>query len=267
MSLRNVLKSHARNGGELLVTPRYEQYLSRTNNILVDEEVAEFIKKELITPERNRRMTFSASSRGACPRAQVFQFTSIQPVERMNSQLYAIFHQGTFMHLKWQALLLSAGILREVEVSCRWDEMKMSGTIDGIGDVPVDHPLREHHDEYGWELKSINDNGFRWVIERGPSQTHLLQIHAYMIATGIRIWSLIYENKNTQEWKEFVVHYDPDIAAKVESELTYLNEMVKRRELPPILEECKKRQGAFKKCNFAHVCLDTEKWPERKIKL
>ena len=268
-SLRKMLKSHDRAStkSDLLVSQPYEQYLASHPNILIDETVAEFVKKELTTPQRNRRMTFSASARGACAREQVFQFTPVTPVPKTNASLYAIFHHGTFMHLKWQALLSDAGILDELEISCTWQAYRLSGTIDGAGEIPASHPLRENFDRFGWELKSINSNGFRWVIDRGPSSTHLLQIHAYMLATGWRVWSLCYENKDTQEWKEFVVHFDEKIAEDVENELIYLNEHVDDKQLPPVLDECKKRQGAFKKCAFAHVCLETETWPERRIKL
>jgi hypothetical protein len=262
-SLKRLLKSHNHSGG-LLVTPRYEQYLATHPNILVDDTIAQFVVDELTTPQRNRRMTFSASSRGACPREQVFQFTSVKPVAKTNSDLYAIFHQGTFMHLKWQALLLDAGILSEPEVKCTWEEYNLTGTIDGKGVVPSDHPLRADHDVFGWELKSINSRGYQWILDRGPNHHHLLQIHAYMLATGWRIWSLCYENKDTQQWKEFLVTFDPEIAEEVEAELDYLNRCVNEKKLPPVLEECQQRTGAYRKCAFAHVCLDVDEWPEDK---
>lgn len=267
-SLKKMLKSHTQSSdSDLLVSQRYEQYLASHPNILVDETVAEFVKKELTTPQRNRRMTFSASSRGACPREQVFQFTPTKPVPKTNSGLYAIFHQGTFMHLKWQALLSDAGILDDLEVPCLWEAYRLSGTIDGAGEVPASNPLRAEHTRFGWELKSINSHGFRWVLDKGPNEHHLLQIHAYMLATGWRVWSLCYENKDTQEWKEFTVHFNEETGRQVEEELMYLNDHVDNKKLPPILDECKKRQGAFRKCAFAHVCLEVEEWPERRIKL
>ena len=268
-SLKKLLQSTSQTG-ELLVSPRYENYLTEHSNILVDEKVGDFIKSEICTPQRNRRMTFSASARGACPREQVFQFTHLKGVPRFGSSLIAIFHQGTFMHLKWQALLLDAGILDRVEIPCLWDDMSMSGTIDGAGLVPDNHILRAEHENFGWELKSINSNGYRFVLSNGPKKQHLLQIHAYMIATGWRVWSLCYENKDTQEWKEFTVFYDEAIADEVTYELAYLNDCVNDKKLPPILSECQKRKGPFKQCQFAHVCLDQDTWPvapKRRLKL
>lgn len=267
-SLKRLLKGTA-SSGELLVSPRYEEYLDKNHNIHLDRTVADFIIDELTTPQRDRRMTFSASARGTCMRQQVFQFTDLQPVSRFSSSLIAIFHQGTFMHLKWQALLSDAGVLDELEVPCVWDDMRLTGTIDGAGAIPESHVLFNSHERFGWELKSINSNGYRYVINGGPKPEHLLQIHAYMLATGWKVWSLCYENKDTQEWKEFTVFYDPDIGEQVQNELTALNGYVDNRELPPILDECRQMKGAFKQCAFAHVCLDQDKWPKqnRSIKL
>jgi hypothetical protein len=265
-TLKKLLKAHSKTGGGL-VTPRYEHYLAQHSNILVDETIGEFVKSELTTPQRNRRMTFSASARGTCPRAQVFKFTSLRGVPRFSTDLIAIFHQGTFMHLKWQALLLDAGILDECEVTTSIEQYNLSGTVDGTGLVPDDHALREQHTRFGWELKSINSRGFQWVLDKGPKRDHLLQIHAYMLGTGWRIWSLMYENKDTQQYKEFIVDFDPRIAEEVELELQYLNEHVEDKKLPPILSECKKKQGAFKSCEFAHSCLEQRGWPQKRIKL
>lgn len=265
-TLKKMLKRENQAPSELLISPRYEEYLARTPNIMVDERVGDFIKSEITTPQRNRRMTFSASARGACPREQVFQFTSVKPVPKLNSDLHAIFHMGTFIHLKWQALLLDAGILHDVEISCTDEELNMTGTLDGMGLIPDDHPLASH-EEYGWELKSINSHGFRWVNDRGPNAHHLLQIHAYMLMTGWDVWSLVYEDKDTSQWKEFVVHRDPALIEQVQEELTYLNDSVFYKTLPPVLDECQKRQGAYRKCAFAHSCLEAGDWPERKIRL
>jgi len=260
-ALKKLVDRHT-TSSNLLVSARYEQYLEQNSNIHVDKAVAEFIIDELSTPQRDRRMTFSASSRGTCPREQVFRFTELKPVTRFSTSLIAIFHQGTFMHLKWQALLLDAGILDEVEVSCVWEDAKLTGTIDGVGIVPDGHALKADHDKFGWELKSINSNGYRYLLGSGPKKEHLLQIHAYMLATGLRVWSLCYENKDTQEWKEYTVHYDEQIAEEVLGELQYLNDCLDKKELPPILPECRQMKGVYKNCPFAHVCLDQHEWPE-----
>lgn len=265
MSLRKLLKSHTGSGSsDLLVTPRYEKYLATHPNLLVDDEVGEFVKQELVTPQRDRSNTFSASARGACPREQVFAFTPLEPVMKADSQLYSYFHQGVFMHLKWQVILMDAGILDDVEVPCEIEEYRLTGTVDGTGLVPDDHGLREDHERFGWELKSINSRGFSWVLNKGPNFSHLLQTHAYMLGTGWKVWSIVYENKDNQTWKEFVVTYDEKIGEQVIEELEHLNTYVDESLLPPILDECKKRQGAYKKCPYAHVCLEQDSWPEKR---
>jgi hypothetical protein len=265
-TLKKLLRAN-RSNGELLVTPRYEHYLATTPNILLSEKVARFVVEELTTPQRNRRLTFSASSQGRCAREQVFAFTPIKAIPKLNSELHAIFHQGTFMHLKWQALLLDAKILDQPEISCLLERYRLSGTVDGVGMVPPEHLLYGEHKRFGWEFKSTNARGYQWVLDRGPRHDHLLQIHAYMMATGWRLWSLMYENKDNQQYKEFTIHYDPNIAQEVEDTLKELNTYVDNRELPPVLDECQRQQGQFKKCSYAHACLQQHSWPSRTLKM
>lgn len=254
MSLTKVLLAKKRDN--LYVTPKYEEYLALHPNIYLNDKISQFIVKELSTPQRDRRMTNSASARGSCLRRQVFVWTGLPEQQKLNSDLHAIFHDGTFRHLKWQALLLDAGILSEVEIPCRIDKYNLTGTIDGLISPEV-----------GWELKGSNQRSYEFVLQNGPEEKHLLQIHTYMIATQIYTWSLVYENKNTQEWKEFVVEFDPDIGDRVLAELDSVNKHVSERTFPRILDECSEKKGAqYRQCPFAHICLDTHEWPNRRIR-
>lgn len=255
MSLKHLLRSKQ---PELLVTPRLETYLARTPSLQVDHAVAQFIAKEVSQPGRDRSNTFSASARGKCLRAQVFAFTSLRPVPRLNSDLHAIFHDGTFRHLRWQATLLDAGILGDVEVGFSDSSYRLVGTLDGMGD--------DETGPFGWELKGANEYTYRFVLEHGPRRDHLLQIHAYMHISGLERFSLMYENKNDQTWKEFVITRDEEVMEEVMRELREGNQYVDKRELPPILEECKKKTGAFTTCEYAHACLQQDAWPTRVIR-
>jgi hypothetical protein len=96
-----------------------------------------------------------------------------------------------------------------------------------------------------------------------------LQIHAYFIACPeIPLWSLVYDNKDDNEWKEFVIKRDDDLLTEVKSEINELKEHVRSKDLPPILEECSQKKGRYKTCEFAHSCLDISEWPQppRKVR-
>lgn len=254
MSLTRQLKDMQRG---LLVSPLHEKYLSQeqAGNVLLPHPIAEWVREQLTTPQRDRRLTWSASGLGSCERQRVLGWLSTGDTpQRFTSDTNAIFVHGTWTHLKWQAMGLHAGWLQQVEVSCSIPEMGLTGTIDGI-----------LHTGDGWELKSINSRGFRFVSSDGPIEKHLRQIHAYMIATGIKRWSLIYEEKDTQQWREYVIPYDEGMAQEVTDELARLNGALANKELPPVLPDCKKKQGStFRQCPFADVCNDIKKWPKQR---
>lgn len=267
MSLSKRLKRYA--DSDLLVSPRLEDWLSHNPNMEFSPEVIEkALRAELGTPQRDRTMTFSASARGACSRAQVFYFTPVQAIPRMNPDLHAKFHDGTFRHLRWQMWLLQSGILDDIEVSASDPANWLTGTIDGVGTVPeglaMTHRLGDHRDQpFGWELKGCGTRQFRFIIDEGPRYEHLLQIHAYfLLRPDIRLWSLIYEDKDSQEWKEFVVARNASILDEVNREIKQLRAYVEQSCLPPILDECAKKQGRYRTCEFAHDCLSHgTDWP------
>lgn len=238
----------------LLVSPRQEQYLKRTQgNVTLSPKALAFVQHELTAGDRDRRFTFSASGRGGCLRQQVFSYLNVPGEKTWTSDQSSTFIHGSWTHLKWQAMGLDAGWLAKVEVPCRIDAYSVTGTIDGILDTGE-----------GWELKSINSRGFRNVTEYGPQQKHLLQVHSYMLATGIKVWSLIYECKDDQEWREWVIHWDDDLGAELINELDRLNEIRAKRELPKVRDDCADREGThYRNCPFRGMCLETHEWPTR----
>lgn len=256
---------------DLIVTPRLDEWLARNPNIEPSQDVIDrVIQAELGTEQRDRTNTFSASARGSCARAQVFYYTDIKAIPRLNADLHAIFHDGTFRHMRWQSWLLESGILDDVEVSVQDDELWLTGTMDGEGTIPyeVAEAMSIHNPtKFGWELKGANSHSYRFILDKGPNANHLLQIHAYFLARpDLDVWSLCYENKDTQEVKEFTVYRDEKLLDEVRSEIEGLQAHVRSKILPPILSQCQKKQGPYKTCPFAHSCLSTLEWPKKRIK-
>ena len=89
-----------------------------------------------------------------------------------------------------------------------------------------------------------------------PIPYHLLQVHTYFVGVPeLERFSLIYEDKKFQTWREEVIEPDPEIMKVVREELIYLNWCIDSRVLPPVLEECKRGEGiVFKKCAYRGIC-------------
>lgn len=240
-----------------IVTPMQEAYLSRTGEVELSETIARFVTKELQAVQRDRGATFSASARGSCQRQQVLTYLRHPGQANFTSDTNAIFIHGTWTHLKWQAMGFDAGWLAQAEVSCRLDEYNVTGTIDGL-----------LYDGSGWEFKSINSRGYRSLSEFGPKHQHLLQAHTYMLATGIRVWSVMYEDKDTQQWTEFVVPFDQALADEVINELERVNRAVRDKSLPGMLPACVLREGTtFKQCPYKGDCASLPNWPSKRLRI
>lgn len=239
MVLANLLKPG------LLVTPRHEQWLATNHNPVYSPKVLDFVQSQLSEKQRERRYTISASSLGSCKRAQVLRFVGSPGKDTFATTTISIFHQGAWTHLKWQAAGLSAGWLAQAEIVCQIPDLNLTGTIDGLLDT-----------KQGWEFKTANPRSYRQILAANkPKPEHLLQTHGYMMATGIRTWSVVYEDKGTQDWKEYVVEYDDEIAQAVRSELEQINDHASARTLPPMLEPCTRGEGStFRQCPFKDTC-------------
>jgi hypothetical protein len=243
---------------DLLVTPRLDEFLIQhgANAFIWSDETFAAMKKALIEgTNQDRSSRFGASSRGTCERAQVFGFLGNQlgwtPTHGADSILQQIFLDGIFRHLRWQMTLLQAGIITQAEYKFALQALRLSGSLDGV-----------NLDElWGFELKGTGQ--FPQACN-APFENHLLQVHTYFLGCPeLERFSLIYEDKHRNEWKEWVIERDQDILAEVVDELMRLNYSIKTQTLPSVLPVCKGGDSAtFKRCPYSNHCLDQTSWPQ-----
>lgn len=225
--------------GEIWVTPRYEEYVQHRAPMDVERNT---LYKILTRPKRIRTRTFSASSTGTCKRKRVFEYLGF-PRSQPGPKTMNIFYNGDYTHLRYQVAGLVGGWLSDVEVGLIQAELKLSGTADAInveGDIV--------------EFKSINSRGFEDVSTFGPKPLHVKQVNAYMYLLGSHQAWLVYENKDTQEIKEFRVPRDEAIIREMIETLQELNKYIQSSELPEMKTECKNEKGEYKWCSYAEVC-------------
>jgi hypothetical protein len=247
-----------------IVTPRLNLWLQQHHNVDLDAEIADLIRDLLVKPQRDRTKSFSSSSSGKCPRRQIYEFIGVPTGSVFSPQTISIFHDGTWRHLRWQAALLQAGILSEVEVMLDWPRKRSMGSMDGQGIVPEDHKHEPWRGlQFGFELKGANSFAYK-SFAYTPSEDHLDQIHRYFLSGGLDLFVLIYENKDTNEFKEYVIEPDPERLAKQQRELDMLNRFVDRQRIPPMLKPCQEQKGApWTTCPFGGkdgVCIRRNQW-------
>lgn len=228
--------------GDHWIIPRYNEVLREDPSTVAQLRA---LAKIMDRPIRNRRGSFSASGAGGCLRARQFQFAGKEQI-KPDEKALNIFENGDFFHLRMQVAGIIGGYLTGAEVGYRMPikgtGMELVGTLDGI----------TSEDEIA-EFKSINMNGFSQIKKFGPKRDHVYQVHAYMLLTGMRIARIVYENKNTQDLKEFYVEADDDTLLSVEMELDDLAHATEAKELLPMLEKCV-TEGVDKWCPYRKIC-------------
>ena len=112
---------------DLIITPDLTRFLLKTPNFDVEPWIADLIRDLLVKKQRDRTGSFSSSAAGQCGRKQLFQYLGVDPGGMTDPQLQNIFFDGTWRHLRWQAMLLQAGILTKVETMLDWPAKRSMG--------------------------------------------------------------------------------------------------------------------------------------------
>jgi hypothetical protein len=250
---------------DLIVTQRLRTWLLGHDYLPMTGEALQAVLDALATPPRIRSASFAGSSSGACLRAQELAFLGTPRPGTIDPQLSMIFADGHFRHLRWQAMLLMAGILHRAEFPLPWGQMRSMGTADGMGIVPDDHPKSHWRGkEFGFELKGENSNKYRKTIDLGPSQ-YYNQVDRYFLHSGYDLWVIIVENKDNQGWTEWVIERDEARLSASRDELRELNRAIDARRLHALLPECRSQTGpTFRNCPFGGrggPCVTAGAWP------
>ena len=239
---------------DLPITMRMEKWLTENSNLNYSPEALEFAQEALsgtAGSQRRRKRMFRASSAGYCKRKQIFSILGMPQRREVDSGLSNIFATGNYLHLKWQMAGLTEGWLTQAEIPVDREDINAGGTMDGMTYVGT-----------GFEFKTINSRGYQKVTNFGPLKHHLYQTHWYMFLADIEGFSIIYENKDTGDWREFKVDRDESLIDKAKEEIGYLNNALANKELPDMQYDCMNQTGTtYRNCPFRDICAKTQSWP------
>jgi hypothetical protein len=244
--LKAATKGELPNSG-LILTPRIEAwYRSRAGaSGFGAETIVEIGKQMASTTNSSRASRFGASAAGTCPRAQMLSFAGFDSV--VPPDLSAIFADGHWRHLKWQAMGLEAGWFEEVEHVATLPDWHLKVSLDAV------------NWSEGWFFELKGTSQFAQIQKAGPPHKHLLQIHRCMLATGLDTCVYVAEDKRLQGFAEVVVRRDEALMAEAEAELEMLTAHVDAGTLPALLPGCVERSGPdYRGCLYKTICHDAE---------
>jgi hypothetical protein len=143
-----------------------------------------------------------------------------------------IFDVGNAFEERFEKYLSNVKLLVDRELPIKHESPPISGRIDFI--VFPDDPVPV-------ELKTIKQEEYKKL--RGPKPEHLLQLQLYLNMGNFKYGYVLYENKNTQNWKCFKLQKDEQLWAEV---LDRCNRIIAMSEPP---EKC----GGNKWCSCREV--------------
>lgn len=198
---------------------------------------------------REGRDHFYISDAGKCPRKVYFKFKGA-PRAKRDPRVLRIFDEGDQVHLRLMGVLTSLGILKASEVDIPPRQL-ISGRADAIVGIDGGDQLCVV------DFKSISSYGFDRLDS--PKSNHRKQLQLYMHYFKIPRGILLYENKNNQKLKEFVLRYDQALVEKLLQDFKTLKKQIDQDQIPVIPEQ---NQGWPKwpcqYCDFSETCKKVE---------
>lgn len=164
----------------------------------------------------------------------------------------AIWQQGNDFHKRWQDAFLRAGVALDIErthIETYWDvQFHPDAIIDLDGEPTI------------VELKGYNEREYIREItgEKAPMDA-IVQCNIYMWMTGIHRGIVIVENKNTQDFTCWPLHYNSELTKLQEAALNLDKQLcdihVQSGALPKKLAICENYEDERPcSCRYRDVC-------------
>lgn len=197
-----------------------------------------------------RKKTIRPSEIGYCLRKIVMDILNLVVYIPVKPRIQRIFDNGNSVHKRYLMGYLKFLDCRPLEVEeekdgkVEWKECVEKRFEDhdlwlkGSPDALIQNP--ENGLDYVFELKSIKQEQFNKLIH--PLIEHEYQAYVYMYMTGIPRAIILYENKNNQELKEFIVTRNGQMMERVLEKIRTIQKYVIDYETVKILPgKCKDR--------------------------
>ena len=169
-----------------------------------------------------------------CFREQVLSLLYKQAQgENVPQNLIRIFEEGNAIHEKWQRLFIRGGlgVAEDMDFSKFYDEYEVGYTPDAI--------LTIKGKKYVVEIKSVNTYQFQKMTSHPTASK---QVQMYMHFTGIHDGIILCEDKNTQQFKVFLVKYNPEVVApyleRLEAVKYYKQRVLEEGKMVKRCEQC-----------------------------
>lgn len=209
---------------------------------IIEAELDSYLDKKA-NYKKPRKWVIRPSEIGQCERKIVMSILNLVE-ETFTPQQQRIFDNGNDVHKRYLKSYLPKIGCKPVNVKIKkngveetvdFSEVLIENKefwIRGAPDAVIFNPADGH--KYIFELKSIKQENY-YNLE-APQEDHVDQVHLYMFLTNIDRSIVLYENKNTQSIKEFIVEFSQErldaVLNKIRSIQNYVKNYETTKELP-----------------------------------
>lgn len=221
----------------------------------------ELIDKFYLERQKDKEQThFYITDAGKCPRAIFFKFKNV-PREEMEARILRMFDHGDSIH---QLIMKPLFSIKEIRVVASEIDIPAMELIRGRADAIIS----DGKELFVVDIKSMNSMVFKNLEAPKPENVDQIQLylHYFKIPKGI----LLYVNKDTQELKEFLIHYNPVRVKSLLKDLADLKVKIDSNLLPARLPDWPDNWQC-QYCQFKEICQQAGErevnWEEFKKKI
>jgi len=204
----------------------------------------ELIDKFYLDRQKDKEQAhFYITDAGRCGRAVFFKFKNA-PRREIEPNVLRLFDHGDYIHQLIMKPLLS---IREIHVVASEIKIPPQELVSGRADAIIS----DGKDLYVLDIKSMNSMIFRNLTEAKEENINQVQLylHYFKIPRGI----LLYDNKDNQELKEFVVNYDKKRVLLLLDGLSKLKNKIEKNIIPDRLADYPDNWQC-QYCQFKAIC-------------
>ena len=187
-----------------------------------------------------------------CARQMTYDISGVTPTDRtkrkIGAALQRTFDVGTWYHIYTQNILYQLGFLEGAEVPIINKEKYLNGKADGVFKKEV------FGERVVLEIKTMNSWNYQKAVFK-PFKKHEFQASLYARELGIKKVLYLYINKDTSEYKDFLMPINEEELAVADKKMQSVIDAVKAGEVPSRPSACTDRLCDLAiDCPFATLC-------------
>jgi len=143
-------------------------------------------------------------------------------------------------------------LLEYEEIQVEDKEFNFKGHCDGV----IELEKGDEKTRFVIDFKTVKAEKFSLIstMSKKPDTEYVAQINIYMWLLGIKQGIIFYEEKNSHQTLEFVLHYDEELVEEIKKSAKLLLSSIKKNQIPKVPERYAKTRKPCTYCGYKNLC-------------